>query len=380
MVRIRDFKYINNYIMDKINISEEKKSLCRRVKSFIKENKINELKEIITANDNSLFAVYKIHYDSTMLYDAAFAGNIDICRLLMEFQADVNEDANSETALVAAAVEGHLEICKWLVEKGAFIDGNVSSVITPLSSSIIFGHEEIAKYLIEKGANINAVHLTQHQTPLDYARIWGCKEIEKILQERNAISLTKPIEWEKEFGGTVLKYVNDNAGSVLPIHLVQMVSNSQKISLRMAQVNKKQHKYLFTIGLFAIHQPMIELFIVLPATWNLNDNSPENMFPCMLLMTLSEMITNGKTISEGDFISCDMPELSKLKWYAEIDGFWVCDYPWNRNKPKSTKPDDSNTVTLLTLIPEKKTKAKKELMYDAEKHRNATWNRICLGM
>jgi len=368
--------------MDKIDISEEKKLLCRKAIHFIKENKIDDLKELLSKNNSFLIIDYKILFGSTMLYDAAYAGNIDICNFLIKLQIDINEEARNDTALGAAAKQGYLNICKWMLDHGAYIDGNIVSVTTPLINSIIFGHAEVAKFLIEKGANINAVHLTQNKTPLDYAKIWGLKEIEDILTSKGAIALSKPIDWEKEYGGPLLKYVNNNAGTVLPISLLSIVSNNQNIFLRIAQVNKKQQKYLFTIGLFAKCKPRIELSIVVSSLWNLNDNSRKNMFPCMLLINVSELIINVLIVTEGDFISCDNEKLSDLEWPSHIEGFWVCDYSWKKKDNKDLEKNESNAnrVTFFTLIPEIKVKKKKPLVYNIDKNRYATWSKITLNI
>jgi hypothetical protein len=366
--------------MKKINMSEENKTLCLKAIHFIKENKIDDLKKLLDENSGFLIADYKIFSGSTMLYDAVYAGNIDICNFLIEFQIDINEEARNDTALGVAAKQGYLHICKWMLDHGAFVDGSILSVTTPLINSIIFGHAEVAKFLIAKGANINAVHLTQNKTPLDYAKIWGLKEIEDILTSKGAITLSKPIDWETEYGGPLLKYVNDNAGAVLPISLLPVVSNNQNISLRIAHVNRKQQKYLFTIGLFAKHKPMIELSIVVSASWNLNNNSSKNTFPCALLMNLSELITNGITVKEGDFISCDNEKLAGLEWPSHIEGFWICDYSWKKENHKELKKDEANTnsVTFFTLVPEIKVKNKKPLVYNVDKNRYAAWSKIAI--
>ena len=367
--------------MEKTILSDEVELLCRRISFFIKENKIKDMTEILSAKGNSLIDDYKILYNSTMLYDAAYAGNLDICKLLLTLQVDINEDVSHVSALGGAARQGHLHICRWLIENGAYVDGNISSVITPLSSAIMFGNDEVAKFLIDKGANINAIHLTQHKTPLDYAKVWGRSEIEKILLEKNAISLSKPIDWKNEYGGPLLKYVNDNAGEVLPISFFQIVSNNQNISLRIALVNKKQQKYLFTIGLFAKQKPMIELSIVVSASWNLNDKSPKSMFPCLLLMKLSEIILNGMSIDEGDFISHKNTELENLEWPSDIEGFWISNHSWKNEKNSISSIDEDKTevITIYTLIPEKKAKNKKELTFDKEKMRSLSWKRTALN-
>ena len=356
------------------------KDLLSSVYEHLKQSDIVGLEKLLKENTYLIeLEEFGATFNKTLLHYAAHKGNIEMCKLLCSLGANINSSVNGDTPLCEASTVGNLDTVKLLIENGATVDGVFSTITSPLMCAIIFGHNEIAEYLINKGADINRIHLNLHQTPLDLSVIWGNTKIEKILCDRKAKTTLQKTDWSKEFGGSIIQYVDDNAGTVLPVLFTPIVKNTVNVTQRIAIINKEKNKYLFTVGLFAIHKPMIELFIVLPASWNMHDKSPENMFPCMLLIALSELIVNGKTIQEGDFISCNMPELSELKWAADIEGFWVCDYTWNKNEPQSSETDDDK-VNLFTLIPEKKMKTKKKPTFDAEKCRKATWNKICLNL
>lgn len=354
--------------------------ICMSIRSAIQYNKIYELEELLKTHPY-IMSQYSKHYGFSMMQHAVYSeNNISICELLSRYGADVNETTDGgRTVMEEAATKGDITLLRWLISKGAKVDGDINSVLTPLSSAIIQCHPDCAKLLIEKGANIDAIHRTQYKSPLDYSRIWGQSEIEKILIAKNAIALSKPTNWKDEFGGPLLRYVNENAGTVLPISLSPIVSNTLNVNLRIAQVNNKKQKYLFTIGLFKLHKPMIELSIVLPEFWNFNDISPRNFFPCELLFLISQKIKDGTIINEGDFISCQDESFSTLSWAQDILGFWVCDYKWNKNEPTKKTSTSENSLTFYTLIPVKDKKGKIE-PYNKEKLENLSWGRIVLPL
>ena len=71
----------------------------------------NDLPTFVTSSNDPIFMP---------IHNAAFTGNVDIVRLLVENGADVNSRAsNGMTPLICAAKDNHPELCKWLVESGA---------------------------------------------------------------------------------------------------------------------------------------------------------------------------------------------------------------------------------------------------------------------
>ena len=99
---------------------------------------------------------------STPLTTAAYKGQADVVKNLLDKGADVNERSGcgwgwdpNVTALSCAAYGGHIETVKVLVERGADVNARSSDGWTPLMSAAYVGHAGIAKLLIERGADVD---------------------------------------------------------------------------------------------------------------------------------------------------------------------------------------------------------------------------------
>ncbi|MCO6490546.1 MAG: ankyrin repeat domain-containing protein [Phaeodactylibacter sp.] len=91
---------------------------------------------------------------STPLITAAFAGNADAARLLIEAGADINyQNDDGSTALHTAAVFGKTDVAKLLIDAGAKLDVPNKEGATALHTAAFFGRTEIVKALLDKGAD-----------------------------------------------------------------------------------------------------------------------------------------------------------------------------------------------------------------------------------
>ena len=95
--------------------------------------------------------------DTSLLHQAAKAGNLELVRLLVEERkADVNEKYDrNKTALHFASQLGNLEIVKYLVLKGGDVDAQDTFGQTLLHLAVKGNQYEIVKFLLEKGANLS---------------------------------------------------------------------------------------------------------------------------------------------------------------------------------------------------------------------------------
>ena len=97
---------------------------------------------------------------STPLTTAAYKGQADVVKNLLDKGADVNERGGcgfgwpSVTPLICAAYGGHMEAVKELIDRGADVNKSDGEGWTPLVQAVDEGHANIAKLLIEKGADI----------------------------------------------------------------------------------------------------------------------------------------------------------------------------------------------------------------------------------
>ena len=88
---------------------------------------------------------------------AAFFGNDEIVRLLLDRGADVSVVARNEriqvTALHAAAAGNHTEIARLLLAAGAPVDAEQPGGFTALHSAAQNGNAELVRLLLEHGAD-----------------------------------------------------------------------------------------------------------------------------------------------------------------------------------------------------------------------------------
>ena len=144
----------------------------------------NEVRDILI-HSTSVNIDAEDEYRSTALIYAAKAGNVDMCRELLDMGANVNaEDAFSHTSLLEASRSGHYEVTKVLLDGGADVDARDFGE-TALMWASEAGHENIVKLLIERGADVNA-RSNIDDTALISAVTHGRYEIVKILLDNGA--------------------------------------------------------------------------------------------------------------------------------------------------------------------------------------------------
>ena len=94
----------------------------------------------------------------TPLHYAAKRGQLEICELLIQHDANVNvKDNLRRTPLHRAASWGYLEICELLIKHGADVNTKDKYKWTQLHFATSWGHLEICELLIQHGADVNAI-------------------------------------------------------------------------------------------------------------------------------------------------------------------------------------------------------------------------------
>ena len=97
----------------------------------------------------------------TALTEAAYKGQTDVVKDLLDKGADVNERGAcgfdpGVTALWCAANAGHMEAVRVLVDRGADVNARSTAGWTPLAAAASMGHPNIARLLAERGADIES--------------------------------------------------------------------------------------------------------------------------------------------------------------------------------------------------------------------------------
>lgn len=89
--------------------------------------------------------------DESALMLAALDGNLALCKLLLDMDADVNKPG--WTPLHYAATNSHIEVIRLLLDNYAYIDAASPNGSTPLMMSAMYGNSSAVKTLLEAGAD-----------------------------------------------------------------------------------------------------------------------------------------------------------------------------------------------------------------------------------
>ena len=135
---------------------------------------------------------------------AARYGNLEIVKLLLSYNADINIcEENGNTPLISATQNNHLEVVKELLNKQAKVNYKNDNDLTALNLSILNNYIEIVEYLLENNADVELT--TEGYTPLMFASHYGKIEIVKLLLSKNA-----NINAQTQEGQTALQFAAMN--------------------------------------------------------------------------------------------------------------------------------------------------------------------------
>jgi len=138
------------------------------------------------------------------LLNAAFAGNIGMCSMLIDRGADFNTRSlqSGSSPLLFASTNNFKNVCQLLINRGANVNITNNSGMTPLHVACTHGHIDIVKLLLENGADLGKKTTTRNEwTPLFTAVSYGHVEICKLLIEKGADIYAKdkngfsPYQW-----------------------------------------------------------------------------------------------------------------------------------------------------------------------------------------
>lgn len=261
-----------------------------------------------------------------------------------------------------------------MIENGADINAYESSTTAALNEAAAKGHFEIVRYLIEKGADINRLTTTLLFSPLDWSISSGHNEISLFLKEKGALSnINHDYVWS-EVGGGISQHIDWNIGRVIPNKFNETENG---VFNRLAVVNRGNNSLLFSVGNFQYTQPYAEFVIVLPFGWNPYSKMEKTQFPYMVMKELTNQVRNGRTFSDGDFISKTENGFNAIPWSEKLAGFYVVDYNYSDTANQYDNKEDM--VTLYTLIPVKATK-KGYSEHSLEKLKSKKWKAIELSL
>ncbi|MDR1615371.1 MAG: ankyrin repeat domain-containing protein [Campylobacteraceae bacterium] len=115
---------------------------------FARYGQTKELESMIRAK---LPVNLKDHKGNTLLMLAAYNGNRDTVKMLIDMGADVNlKNDRGQTPLAGVCFKGYIDIVKLLVENGADINEDNGFGMKAIMFASMFGNYDIVKYLAGK--------------------------------------------------------------------------------------------------------------------------------------------------------------------------------------------------------------------------------------
>jgi len=114
--------------------------------------------------------------EQSVIHFAARSGNVEVISILLDKGADVNAKGFMEaTPLMYAAARSDLIMARFLLERGADIQQKDIQGFTALYNAVENGSPEIIDFLISRGANVNEISKTSYgyETPLYHAMLRG---------------------------------------------------------------------------------------------------------------------------------------------------------------------------------------------------------------
>lgn len=126
------------------------------------------------------------HTGVTLLHLAAWWGQADVAKLLLEKGADKEaKDGGGNTPLLWAARWGQRDVVELLLTHGASPKSSVQGDYTPLHLAAQYGHLEISELLLAHGADLNARNINGNM-PLHLAASWNRAEVAELLLSKGA--------------------------------------------------------------------------------------------------------------------------------------------------------------------------------------------------
>jgi|EP00900_Chrysochromulina_parva_P017715 ankyrin repeat protein len=158
-----------------------------RLLKLVKENKLAALQDMAATGELGRLRNFQNHYGDSALILAAWYGHLDVAKLLLDVNGDVDiANCDGNTALNCAAYRGHASMVELLLIEGSEVDvqDNVTGK-TALIKAAYGGHHKVVNLLLEAEADPDAVD-SQGYGALAFAASFGHREVLASLLEHDA--------------------------------------------------------------------------------------------------------------------------------------------------------------------------------------------------
>jgi ankyrin repeat protein len=120
----------------------------------------------------------------TPLHNAAYHGQVEISRILLQHKADQNAlDQDGRTLLHSASKQGNIHLARLLLEHGVDVNVQDNERSTALHLASGKSKLEVTRLLLEHGADVGAEEDNSGRTPFQVASGQQRDEITKLLLE-----------------------------------------------------------------------------------------------------------------------------------------------------------------------------------------------------
>ena len=171
-------------IADKVR-EEGREDICRLLEQLNVLNTIQKQKE----EEQQLQQLQQLQFSGRLaisIIEAANKGNIEVVKLLLKENADVNiQDKNGVTALMLASLNGHTHVVELLLKENADVNIKNKQGMTALNLASLKGHTHVVELLLKKNANVN-IQDKHGVTALMLASLKGHTQIVELLLKENA--------------------------------------------------------------------------------------------------------------------------------------------------------------------------------------------------